>query len=93
MDYVPMIQVKVTRKDLVIRININDFCEYMESSDYFNSYDSTDAMPLKITNKKDFANAVADYMQLEREDGSNFIHTMLENSTVEACENGCDGVK
>lgn len=47
----------------------------------------------RVTNTKIFSDAVFEELQRESEDGSNYIHTMLDLAILEAVEQGCEGVK
>lgn len=52
----------------------------------------SDVPVVKITDQRDFAEAIAEAINTEAEDGSTMLTRMLDEAIMLAVENGCDGV-
>lgn len=47
----------------------------------------------RVTNTKQFSDAIMIELDREEEDGSNPVHMMLDQAIMDAVDQGCEGVK
>jgi len=91
-DQMPL-RCKAVGGDIEMGVGMNVLAFAAENHpDFWDGESGLDVPNIKITDRQEFARAVADAINDEAEDGSTLLTRMLDAAIAKAVEDGCDGV-
>jgi hypothetical protein len=90
------LEVSVKNGAIIISIGAETLAGAFEESEYGKPFDIDSnnwKAKFKVTDPEEFAQEVARALQVEEEDGTTMVHTLLDQACINAVEDGALGVE